>query len=341
MKKITELVPDFIGAEIVTLLYILFTLVLMLIYLPDMGEKEILYMLGCRTLVILYIIVTATILDDVNSRFAQALRTFPLMAMLIWWYPETYTFCSQLAYQDHVFANIDQWLFHCQPSLEFSRVLPGTVWSEAFNLGYYAYYYMMAATLIYYFVCEKMHYLDMAFTFLAAFFTFYVVFDLLPVAGPQYYFHALNEIFGIDPFVLTSGTPEAVAEAAKMHDRWPFDGMFPSMGYHFQHCQEAMLPEAKGLFSSLVHHAQEFGEHPTAAFPSSHVGMSTVVMLMAWHARRRTLFYIMLPLYVLLCCGTVYIRAHYAIDSICGLLCGIGLYYLYSRVVARRFLIFL
>jgi hypothetical protein len=157
------------------------------------------------------------------------------MALLVFWYPETYDFCSQLPYQDHVFAAIDQQLFGCQPSLEFAQVMPQKFWSEAFNMGYYAYYYMMAAVIIFYLVCRTTHYDRATFIFLGSFFIFYLVFEFLPVAGPQYYFQALHDIYGTDPF---TSLP------------WPL----PSVGHYFSTHQAAMLPEAKGIFSQLVLH---------------------------------------------------------------------------------------
>ena len=78
--------------------------------------------------------------------------------------------------------------------------------------------------------------------------------------------------------------------------------------------------------------AQEIGERPTAAFPSSHVGMSTICMLLALVAKRKWLFWVMLPFWILLVFGTVYIKAHYAIDSIFGLVFAIGFFLLFSWV---------
>ena len=74
--------------------------------------------------------------------------------------------------------------------------------------------------------------------------------------------------------------------------------------------------------------AKAAGERPTAAFPSSHVGVSTVCMWLAYHARNRRLLYFLTPFYVFLCLATVYIQAHYAIDAIAGLVSGTLLYFI-------------
>ena len=137
-----------------------------------------------------------------------------------------------------------------------------------------------------------------------------MIFDFLPVAGPQYYFKAI----GID---------NALA------------GHFPEMGHYFQTHLEALRLPSHGIFSDLVAGAQEVGERPTAAFPSSHVGMSSVTMILVWKTRNRWLFWCLMPFFILLCCATVYIKAHYLVDSIAGLITAFIFYYLadwcYSR----------
>ena len=131
---------------------------------------------------------------------------------------------------------------------------------------------------------------------LLSFFLFYLIYIFLPVAGPQYYFRAV-------------GIPEIMA------------GHFPSLGTYFSSHLEALAPPGwtDGLFYQLVAGAQEAGERPTAAFPSSHIGISTIVLILARRHAPRLLF-LFLPLWALLCCATVYIRAHYLVDAIAGLI---------------------
>ena len=97
-------------------------------------------------------------------------------------------------------------------------------------------------------------------------------------------------------------------------------GSFPDLGNYFATHQEALATPgwSGGFFYDMVRSAHDAGERPTAAFPSSHVGVSTILMILAWTARSRRLFLGILPLYVLLCLSTVYIYAHYAIDVFAG-----------------------
>ena len=277
--------------ESITLIYMLFTTILLGIYWKGIADP--MSMIVTRLIMLAAMGFMYGIYRWHPCRALRILRVFPPLLGLAVWYPETYDFCSQLPYLDHVFAGIDQTLFGCQPALVFNTVVTSTFWSEAFNMGYYAYYYMMGTTLVFYLLCRYPEADKAGFVFLASFFLFYLIFEFLPVAGPQYYFKAVG------------------VEAAET-------GVFPAVGYYFQTHTEMLMPEIKGIFSQLVLSAQEMGERPTAAFPSSHVGMSTVTMLLAWQAKNKWLFWIMMPFYLLLCCATVYIQAHYLIDSICG-----------------------
>ena len=91
-----------------------------------------------------------------------------------------------------------------------------------------------------------------------------------------------------------------------------------------------------GFFYHMVDNAHAAGERPTAAFPSSHVGVTTILMILAWYSRNKILFYGMLPLFILMCFATVYIQAHYAIDVIGGWVSGIAIYavlhFLYGKI---------
>ena len=68
--------------------------------------------------------------------------------MLIFWYSETYEFNRVFPNLDYLFADFEQYLFGCQPAIEFSRLLHGKFWSEIFNLGYWSYFPMIALLLV-------------------------------------------------------------------------------------------------------------------------------------------------------------------------------------------------
>jgi len=72
------------------------------------------------------------------------------------------------------------------------------------------------------------------------------------------------------------------------------------------------------FFTSLMGKILEYGDRPTGAFPSSHIGITWLVMYFFFKDDRRMFFVWLLPA-ILLTLSTVYIRAHYAIDVVAGL----------------------
>ena len=272
-------------------------------------------------------------LSTLNSQLF--IRVLAQMAWLPRWYPDTYEFNRTLPNLDHLFAAYEQSLFGCQPSIEFSQALPGALWSEAFNLGYFSYFPMIAALVITIFILESRNpsplnrppwgttggpstinpqlstFNTVAAIIQTAFYLYYLIYIFVPVTGPQFYFQAV----GIDEIL---------------------QGHFPALGTYFSSHTE-MLPApgwTDGLFNHLVAMAHEAGERPTAAFPSSHIGISTIVMMLAYRHATRILPYL-LPLWGLLCCATVYIQAHYVIDAIAGLLTAPLALYL-STLLSRK-----
>ena len=109
---------------------------------------------------------------------------------------------------------------------------------------------MILLVVLWYFLRRFDLFEKVAFVIVASFFLYYLFYIFVPVAGPQFYFPAIG-----------------------------FDNV--EAGAHNQE----LLPKPnyeKGFFYSLVEGSQQVGERPTAAFPSSHVGMSTILMIMAW-----------------------------------------------------------
>lgn len=109
-------------------------------------------------------------------------------------------------------------------------------------------------------------------------------------------------------------------------------GIFPNVHDYFSHHLDRLPTPGwtDGFFYHRVVEAHDAGERPTAAFPSSHISVTTVVLLLAWHTRCRWLFWLFVPFFVLMFAATVYIRAHYLIDAIAGLATGILFYFLFN-----------
>lgn len=112
--------------------------------------------------------------------------------------------------------------------------------------------------------------------------------------------------------------------------------LFPSAGPQFYFpANQISVPDAY-LFKCLMDIIITNFETQTGAFPSSHVGMS-IILLILTKKRFKTLFYILIPVIIILILSTVYIKAHYAIDIFAGIITGF-LFYWISNIIYNRLL---
>lgn len=286
-----------------TLVYIFFTYD----HLPNVQG-----MLEGRLRIVATMLAMWVVYRLVPCRFTMLVRCGVQIALLGWWYPDTYEMNRILPNLDHHFAQWEQALFGFQPALVFAARWSSHWFSELMSMGYAMYYPMIALVLFYYFFRREHEFQRAAFIVMASFFIYYIVFVLVPVVGPTFYYHAVGV--------------ENIAH-----------GLFPPLGHYFN-THTACLPTPgyhDGLFYQMVEEAKSIGERPTAAFPSSHVGVSTICLLLACRSRCRWLTLVLLPVYVCLCFSTVYIQAHYALDAIAGLVSGVIIYAL-LLVLTRR-----
>ena len=307
-KKVTK---GLLAFEWVAFGYLLFTVLMMIVLWDKLANAE--DMIKGRIQFVLVTLALWAVYRLWPCRLTIFLRILGQMAFLGWWYPDTYEMNRALPNFDHVFAGWEQSLFGCQPSLLFSQEVPYGWFSELMCLGYVSYFPLMLITYLYYFFKRYQEFQMTAFVMLASFFAYYVVFVLLPVTGPQFYYLAV-------------GTEKIAA------------GIFPNLGDWFLTHSERMAAPGwtDGFWYHMLDLTHDAGERPTAAFPSSHVGVTTVVMLLALRTRSKGLIFTILPFYILMCLSTVYIYAHYAIDAIAGLLTGILLYFLFVIIYQRQ-----
>ena len=299
-----------LAVEWIAIGYLLLTLLMMAVLWDKLVSPE--QMIKGRITFVLVTLAAWGVYWLKPCRLTMFLRIAVQMVFLSWWYPDTYELNRMLPNLDHMFAGCEQAVFDCQPALLFAQKAPWGWFSELMCMGYISYFPMMTILLIYYFFYRYNEFLKAAFVLLGAFFIFYVIFIFLPVTGPQFYYLAVG--------------PEKIAA-----------GVFPNLGDWFlTHSERMAVPGwTDGFFYHLLEMAHNAGERPTAAFPSSHVGITTVVMLLAHHTHCRKLVLGMLPFYILMCLSTVYILAHYAIDALTGLFTGVVFYFVLIRLSKR------
>ena len=169
-------------------------------------------------------------------RLTLFLRITVQLALLGWWYPDTYEINRMLPNLDHVFAQWEQDVFGCQPALLFCKDMPWAVVSELMHMGYAAYYPMIVFVVVYYFLFRYKEFERAAFVVLTAFFIYYLIFIFLPVAGPTFYYKAV----GISKIT---------------------QGIFPNVYDYFNYYQDCLTTPGyqDGLFYHLVESAKAAG----------------------------------------------------------------------------------
>ena len=234
------------------------------------------------------------------------------VVLLGWWYPDIFELNRIFPNLDHIFASWEQALFGCQPALLFPDAITYPMFSEMMYMGYYSYYVIIAAVLIAIILTKHEDFDRVVTIVLATFFIHYVIFIVLPVTGPQYYYEAV----GLDNIA---------------------NGGFPNLHDYFNHNQTRMTAPGydNGFFYALIDGVHK-SERPVAAFPSSHVSVCVMLMLVAWAYRLKKLFWVLLPFAVLLCVSTVYIRAHYVIDALAGLISGTLCFFLLAWLTNKN-----
>lgn len=103
--------------------------------------------------------------------------------------------------------------------------------------------------------------------------------------------------------------------------------LFPAAGPQFYYPSPQNSVASCGVFGHIMQWIQGLGESPTGAFPSSHVGVSCVIIIWLLFNYKKYIKYF-LPVVVLLIFSTIYIKAHYAIDSFTGILTAPVVYFI-------------
>lgn len=208
-----------------------------------------------------------------NTKIVDFLRSFYPLATLGYLYGET-DFYNNIwhNYQDAWFEKTDFLIFGFQPSIKFSEVFHWTWFQELMSLSYMSYFVMIFGVLWTIYRFNREYFNRSIFLVLQSFFIYYLIFIILPVQGPQYWFSA------------------------------PMNS----------------LPEG-GAFQKLLRFIQLIGERPTGAFPSSHVGISCILCYLTYQYARPLLKW-MIGITFLLSCSAIYLKAHYFVDVIGGLL---------------------
>lgn len=298
---------ELLTIEWLTVGYVAFTSLLMLLFMRHLHGAPQMILLRAGALIV--VLSGYLLYRKYPARVTLLLRVSLQVGLLAFWYPDLYGICSVFPNADFAFAELEQNVFGCQPALLFSEVCTSKFLSECFYMGYLFYFPMIALLLTYFFFAKPDGFERCATIILGSFFAYYLVFIFLPVSGPQYYFNAI----GLDS---------------------AYAGNFPPVGDWFSSNIDMLDPPGwkDGLFYRILAVVRE-NERPVASFPSSHVGVSTILMILAAKTRSKGLIAILAPLWIFLCFATVFIRAHYVVDVIAGFITAPVVYLIMQKLI--------
>ena len=122
-------------------------------------------------------------------------NVYPLI-FLSFFYTET-SYMKNIIFSndlDIYFAALEGRLFGCQPSLVFSQLMPQPWFNELMNMFYFSYYLVTGVVCITLYMSRREFCYKPIFTAVFSFYLFYILYNIIPVLGPQYFFNTrLND----------------------------------------------------------------------------------------------------------------------------------------------------
>ena len=116
------------AVEWVTVAYLLITLVIVLFAYTRVENPQA--MIWGRVRIAAMTVALWGAYRLVPCRLTRCVRIVTQLALLGWWYPDTYEINRMFPNLDHVFAVAEQQLFGCQPAVYFAQTFSSNVVSE-------------------------------------------------------------------------------------------------------------------------------------------------------------------------------------------------------------------
>ncbi len=183
-----------------TIAYIVITTVLVLLFFNDIENP--IYHIFMRIGFFGVLLASIYIRENYKHQLTVLLSSLIPLAFLGYFYNETASF-NHLFFNnfDGTVSQLEFNIFNIQPSVVFSEVFNYAWFSELMNFGYFSYYLIIFGTPILFFYKKPEYFQKMLFVLLTSFYLYYILFIIIPVVGPQFYFKGELAVFTIQgPF---------------------------------------------------------------------------------------------------------------------------------------------
>lgn len=181
---------NLLPVEWVTIAYLCLTGVMIISFSGKLDHIFSHLMFRATTLAIIFLISITTAKWNKSRVFSIGRLYFPV-ALLGYLYKET-DYLNNLIFKtdlDPIFANLEEFIFGMQPAIEFSKVISTDFFAELMYFGYFSYYLLILFLPVWlFFKAGRQEAEQLIFIMINSFIIYYLIFILLPVGGPQFYF---------------------------------------------------------------------------------------------------------------------------------------------------------
>jgi len=244
-------------------------------------------LLACNLVFIFLILFFAVKAKNTSWRIIKYVRDWYPVPMILYVFKETYLMVHPIHPQDFdwMLIGIDRWIFGGDPT-RWLLTVASPVLTEILQVAY-ACYYLILLSVFFELGLEKRHTEYFLGTFLVVygFYLSYVGYFLFPAVGPRFTLHDFNGMNGDLPGLWVTNA---------LRD--------------FVNAGESIPKNAANAIS--------FAQRD--AFPSGHTQLTLVILYIAFtnHLKSR---WVLLVIGSLLIISTVYLRYHYVIDVLAGI----------------------
>lgn len=272
--------------DFVSIVFLFFLIALNLIFFGRVSAwAEI---VGVNLIVILFIVILAYQAETRKTKFLLGFHRFYNYPIVLFVFKEIYRMVHAIhpADYDWLFISIDRWIFGVNPT-QWMMQFANPVLTEILQCAYFSYYilFIMLGVALYrrYSITEFDH---GAFFVVYGFYLSYLGYFLLPAIGPRF----------------------------TLHDFYAMNKELP--GLFFTSWMRDFINAGESISFSMANAAELVQRD---VFPSGHTQLTLIVVYVAHWYKLKTRW-VMTVLAGLLIIGTIYLRYHYVVDLLGGVI---------------------
>ncbi|MBN1253640.1 MAG: phosphatase PAP2 family protein [Bacteroidales bacterium] len=169
--------------------FIFLTLTFLLIIVGSGKTENFQFLISIRIISAIIAILLIYFNDIKKSKLLKLLRVFYPLIFTAYFYGET-GYYNNIFFEnlDLFFVNLEQNIFNFQPSILFSQKYNMLWFSELMNFSYFSFYLLVIGIPVLLYAKSNKFFDKYYFILIFSFYTYYLLFAIFPVVGPQFYF---------------------------------------------------------------------------------------------------------------------------------------------------------